>query len=253
VAGRDGASRLADVLSKTCTVQPNEVRPAVAGPGRGLRVVTSSARTVAAVYLATLVGLLVCADVPWLLGWHPLLVLTGSMVPAIDPGDIVVTAPVRADQLDVGDIIVVRDPTRRGGSYTHRVVTVLQDGRVITRGDANPVVDGVPVVGDRVLGRVVLVVPVIGAVAVNLRNGSLPAAAAPTLATFGAAYLVILPLTGRRHRVRGARPGATPRRQGRRRLPNLAHRRWKAKRGISPDPGIGDRVDVRGGGPRPIG
>lgn len=72
-------------------------------------------------------------------------VLTGSMSPAIDPGDLIVTKASSVSTVGVGDVIVV---DTGGSTVAHRVVeTRPLNGlsRLTTKGDANPVVDTDPV------------------------------------------------------------------------------------------------------------
>src|SRR5687767_8761046 len=61
-------------------------------------------------------------------GLRPFVVRSGSMAPAIDTGDIVVTRPVTPDQLGSGDVVTFRDPSRSDALVTHRVVKVTQQG-----------------------------------------------------------------------------------------------------------------------------
>jgi signal peptidase len=92
-------------------------------------------------------------------------VLSGSMEPAISPGDAVVVASVPAASIAVGDVITFRTP----GSdvpVTHRVVDVTEgpDGQraFVTKGDANEDADLRPVTAQQVVGRVALTVPYVG-------------------------------------------------------------------------------------------
>ena len=92
-------------------------------------------------------------------------VLTGSMRPAIDPGDLLVTRTVAASMIGIGDVVVV---TSSDVPLAHRVVDVrpvsgLQ--RLTTKGDANAVIDIDPVMVslDRQIPRVIARVPAVGA------------------------------------------------------------------------------------------
>ncbi len=88
---------------------------------------------------AALVGLL-CVVVLLagnLLGVRPVIVLSGSMSPAIPAGSLAVARQVTADDLKVGDVVTVPAGDRQ---VTHRVVTVTHHGGSATlrlRGDAN--------------------------------------------------------------------------------------------------------------------
>ena len=85
-------------------------------------------------------------------------VLSGSMEPALSPGDVVIvdaSAPVA-----VGDIITYRTGADTVPT-THRIVGV-QDGRYETKGDANENVDAGLVGPEAIIGRVALTIPVVG-------------------------------------------------------------------------------------------
>jgi len=109
------------------------------------------------VLLAAVVPFVVFA-VPQVVGAdHGFVVLSGSMEPELSPGDVVIvdaSVPVRT-----GDIITYA--AGDGAPTTHRVVGVT-DGRYETKGDANENVDAGTVGPESVLGRVVLVIPLIG-------------------------------------------------------------------------------------------
>ncbi len=144
------------------------VRARLRGPGiLALFLVDVAATT----WVFLLCGLLWWANVPMVAGWHPRVVLTGSMSPTIMPGDVVVTAPVGApEHLPLGRVVVVRDPTKPGGSYTHRLVGRDTAGNLLTRGDANPSTDFPAIPPRQVLGQVRLVIPGIGLPVVWLRQ-----------------------------------------------------------------------------------
>ena len=75
-------------------------------------------------------------------------VLTGSMIPTIRPGSLVVGTPTSGASLHVGEIIMFRPPAPYGAPggdpIVHRVASISeQDGATIirTKGDDNPAVD----------------------------------------------------------------------------------------------------------------
>ena len=79
-----------------------------------------------------------------------------SMGPALCPGDIAI---VRTGARPiVGDIVLVR--SQRHGPFLHRVVEVMDRGRIRTKGDANEVADLEPAASSEVVGRSVAVLPV---------------------------------------------------------------------------------------------
>jgi signal peptidase len=101
-------------------------------------------------------------------------VVSGSMIPTLEIGDLVITQGVPFDTIHVGDVIIYVPPNSRGGcsgeTIVHRVVTVTPQG-LITQGDnrvSNPVPDEPgrwpPVTAECVNGKVILAVPYLGLV-----------------------------------------------------------------------------------------
>ena len=88
--------------------------------------------------------------------WQPVRVAGGSMIPALNPGDLVlVDKRAKAGQ---GRIALLQSP--RHGLVLHRIVSVGADGSVRTQGDANAVSDFDALPDSAVVGPVVAVVPV---------------------------------------------------------------------------------------------
>lgn len=104
---------------------------------------------------------------PRLMGYQTATMLTGSMAPQINPGDVVVTAPIPAAAVRAGDVITYAIPVEDHRIETHRVVEVLpgEGGRtaVRTKGDANAGADPwtATLQGDTVY-RQVAVIPQLG-------------------------------------------------------------------------------------------
>jgi signal peptidase I len=87
-------------------------------------------------------------------------VLTGSMTPFAEPGDLLISMPTKASALTVGDVISVQNKDT-GAVYAHRIIEVRNQGealRFITKGDANPTpeLDPVLVTNDVNLSKEVL-------------------------------------------------------------------------------------------------
>ncbi|HMQ26997.1 MAG TPA: signal peptidase I [Acidimicrobiales bacterium] len=99
-----------------------------------------------------------------LVGWSPMVITTGSMEPAINPGDIVMSGePDDAGLgLEVGTVITFADPNRPGGLLTHRIARVNEDGTYETRGDANRVADSYEVEPGDIQGVGRLLIPAVG-------------------------------------------------------------------------------------------
>lgn len=132
--------------------------------GRGFWwTVASGALTALMVALVALVAAV--SVVPRVVGAVPLTVLTGSMEPALAPGDLVVVRPAPADDIRVGDVITFQPVSDDPALVTHRVTGLtIESGGVTgftTQGDANSAADDA-IVADQVKGRVVYSVPWVG-------------------------------------------------------------------------------------------
>ncbi len=96
-------------------------------------------------------------EVPSFGGYCPFIVLTDSMTPTIDSGDLVIDKVVNdPSQIQKGDIISFFDPASQSQSIvTHRVVEVVSDTDGIafrTKGDGNNTEDEKAVPGKNVVG-----------------------------------------------------------------------------------------------------
>ena len=101
---------------------------------------------------------------PTVFGFSAAVVVTGSMSPAIEPGDLVVCR--RSADYAVGDVITFHS----GASLvTHRIVGSTPDS-YITQGDANNVADADPVPRGAIVGKVVFTVPKLGIFIEKLRT-----------------------------------------------------------------------------------
>lgn len=146
-------------------------------------------RCITKIAASAVASLLLWAFAPLLIGWTPVVITSGSMMPMVRPGDIVVTAPVPDPaELAAGDVITYRQP----GSdqrVTHRIDTVGDDGILRTKGDANQQPDTDPLPPDRIEGTARILVPYAGL-----------AATSPTVRIVAAAVLLLtVALRLRRH------------------------------------------------------
>ena len=98
-------------------------------------------------------------------GYHALTVVSGSMEPSIDVGDMVVNRSVSPLRARPGDVISFRDPSDLDRVITHRV----QDVRVerlrawfVTKGDANQAAERWDIPIDGKIGQVELRIPKVG-------------------------------------------------------------------------------------------
>ncbi|MDI6903777.1 MAG: signal peptidase I [Methanocellales archaeon] len=93
-----------------------------------------------------------------------LIVLSGSMEPAIKMGSVVVVKP--ADTLQEGDIICFKNSEQK---VTHRIYEVLEDG-FKTKGDANEDPDARIIHPDEILGQVMFSIPYLGYLSHHARS-----------------------------------------------------------------------------------
>jgi signal peptidase len=140
-------------------------------------------------------------------------VITGSMRPAINPGDLVVTKRSAASTVGIGDVIVAQAGTM---AFAHRVVDVRPISgltRLTTRGDANPTTDIDPVMVSPQQGveRIIWRVPGIGAPLAFLAS---PEAQRLGLSLLVAANLIALTLFATRRRAAPEPGDAQPARGG---------------------------------------
>ena len=106
-------------------------------------------------------------QVPQVMGYSILQVLTGSMEPAIPEGSMLLIRQTEPETLQAGDIISFfsPDPLLDGALNTHRIQEVLDDGdtlEFITKGDANFLEDQQPVSARQVVGKVIFISPILG-------------------------------------------------------------------------------------------
>ncbi|MDQ1135578.1 signal peptidase [Microbacterium sp. SORGH_AS 1204] len=131
------------------------------------------------------------AAAPVAVGWVPTTVMTASMAPAIEVGDVVVARPVDRDALVPGRVALATDPDWPDRLRLHRVTGFDGDGSLVTKGDANTAPDSSPVHPDAVRGVGVLRVPFVGLPIVWLRSGD---AVPLTLSVVGFAACLALAL-----------------------------------------------------------
>ena len=115
--------------------------------------------------LGLLFGTLFAAVAPQLAGYRSFTVRSGSMTPAIETGDVVVTRPISPLAARVGDIVTFVDPEGTGRLFSHRVQSVRAVGdevAFVTRGDANTSTEHWRVPASGSIGRVAYRIPKVG-------------------------------------------------------------------------------------------
>lgn len=96
------------------------------------------------------------------MGFRSMVVITGSMSPEINVGDIVITREIPAEDFSVGDVVRY---SRNNKDIVHRVIEVVsgpQGVELVTKGDANNSVDSPPLRPDEIQGEAMFRVPRLG-------------------------------------------------------------------------------------------
>jgi signal peptidase I len=151
------------------------------------RVLPWAVRAIVVVAVVSFAGLAVG---PHVLGYRTMTMLTASMSPVIDPGDVTIVTPLAVAEVTEGMVITYHVPIGEHQLVTHRVVSVEHgtDGSVTvqTKGDNNETIDPwtATLQGDTAY-QVRAVVPEIGHVISALRT---PAVA--TTLVYGAPALI---------------------------------------------------------------
>ena len=136
--------------------------------------ISSSPRRGEGIPLSFLVPTLLIALTIWFslgfLGIYPTVIVSKSMSPLIEPGDLVIVLKVPYYKIRVGDIIHFWDGQQ---FIVHRVIDIRVIGSYkffITKGDANEAPDPDPVPQTSVLGKMILVIPKIGWLSILIKR-----------------------------------------------------------------------------------
>lgn len=109
---------------------------------------------------------------PSIFGHKLYVVDSGSMNPTIKVGTLIIVKEVEPKEVVKGDIITYHGS--KTSLVTHRVVKVEDGGnRFITKGDANETADPMPLEGNKLIGKVVYSIPLIGLIlgVLNTKQG----------------------------------------------------------------------------------
>lgn len=106
-------------------------------------------------------------QVPQVMGFSILRVMSVSMEPEIPEQSMLLVHKTDPDALQVGDVITFfsSDPTLNGTLNTHRITRIDRQRtglQFVTKGDANALADRQDVKGSQVVGKVILVSPLLG-------------------------------------------------------------------------------------------
>ena len=85
------------------------------------------------------------------LGFKPVIIMSGSMEPAIYTNSIAIVRKTK--NIEPGDIIMYYKSNNE--TVIHRYIEDNNDGTIITKGDNNDIKDSLPVCKDKVFGKVI--------------------------------------------------------------------------------------------------
>lgn len=108
--------------------------------------------------------------IPSVLGYKLMSVLTGSMRPALEPGDMIIAKEIDSKQIQVNDVITY---WIGNNLVTHRVVEIVNKDQELffkTKGDANNVEDQALVPSNRIVGKLSFNIPKGGYIASFIRS-----------------------------------------------------------------------------------
>ncbi|MBE6899769.1 MAG: signal peptidase I [Ruminococcaceae bacterium] len=113
-------------------------------------------------------------EVPSIGGIFPLIVLTDSMYPEIEAGDLIINKTIDPEEVKVGDVISFFDPAGNGTTIvTHRVTEIVSENGGIafrTKGDYNNTEDKLSVPGEDLVGIYKSRIPGAGNVAMFMQT-----------------------------------------------------------------------------------
>lgn len=97
-------------------------------------------------------------------------VLSNSMSPTFNRGDVVFVKKIIFSELQTNDIVTVAFKNNEG-TFTHRVVEIDNDKKLVyTKGDNSSVVDSAPSEAERIVGKLWFSLPLLGYLSIVLAN-----------------------------------------------------------------------------------
>ncbi|NQD67238.1 signal peptidase I [Bacillus haikouensis] len=96
-------------------------------------------------------------------GYKPLTVLSNSMVPTFEAGDVIITKEIDAEDLKAGDIITFYN--KENNLITHRITSIVGTGgeeHFYTQGDNNNTMDEDMTTANKIVGKELFHIPNLG-------------------------------------------------------------------------------------------
>ena len=112
-------------------------------------------------------------ETPSFLGIKTYVIISGSMEPKINIGDIVIEKSIKnkEEEIKIGDIISYRSGQT---IITHRIINIEEDEngilRITTKGDNNNTEDSERILINNIEGKVIMIIPKIGYITLLLRD-----------------------------------------------------------------------------------
>ena len=104
----------------------------------------------------------------------PLMVVSsGSMIPKLNVGDIIIVRGIDPHAVTIGTIIIFHSPNEYDMPIVHRVIAIDSQGNSLffeTKGDNNPGPDGWRVPAQNLMGVYVTKIPYVGLLSLELRG-----------------------------------------------------------------------------------
>lgn len=157
----------------------------------GMALLSKICNVTGIILMAAAILILLPLSVPRLFGYQIYGILTGSMEPGYPAGSVVYVKGAEASEIKEGDVITFRMGSGTELVTTHRVVRKEEDReQFITKGDANRSPDADPVSFDRVIGKAVFRLPVLGSISAILGTGGGKAACGAVFVTAMAVWVL---------------------------------------------------------------
>jgi signal peptidase len=138
-----------------------------------VRIVRLAQATVIVAVMLIAVAVAALVVLPRAFGWSTLVVLSGSMEPAMPAGGLAFVEPLGGDAVQVGDVVTYHRPDRDETLVSHRVHAIsdhLGEPTIWTIGDANESPDPWAVTQGQITGRVRFTLPFLGNVSRDVRT-----------------------------------------------------------------------------------
>ncbi|EGT3607074.1 signal peptidase I [Clostridium perfringens] len=102
-------------------------------------------------------------------------ILTGSMSPTINPGNLVVVKEISPNEVKINDVITFKSDITNNVT-THRAIKIINNNgeiKFITKGDANNTQDPIPLSERLLIGKVIFQIPYLGGILRSLQNNKI--------------------------------------------------------------------------------